>query len=140
MHSDTTSSLALSSRNAYLTSRERQIAAPALHAALQAAKSAWQNGMSKQHCISDAQAVINTVTEKVMSDRNEDSTDVRLDYIEMNDPDSFDILPEDTTRVLWDSDRARDRAVVLSGAMWVGKTRLIDNIILGDTRQLGIME
>lgn len=140
LYSDTTSGLALSSRNVYLTPRERQLAAPALHAALQSAKIAWQNGMRKRHCISDAHAVINTVAEKVASGHNEDGINVRLDYIEMNDPDSFDILPEDTTRVIWESNGAKDRAVVLSGAMWVGQTRLIDNIILGDTQQLGVME
>ena len=137
--SESASALALSSRNSYLTPRERHIAAPALHAALLVAKNAWQNGMNKQRCISDAQAVIKNVAEKVRSDGN-DSIHVKLDYIEMNDPDSFDALSEDTTRTEWESNGVQGRAVLLSGAMWVGKTRLIDNLILGDARQLGITE
>ena len=140
MCSDPISGLALSSRNAYLTPRERQLAAPALHAALLAARTAWQSGMSKQRCISDAHAIIKNVAEKVKSDDGEGTIDVRLDYIDMNDPDSFDTLPEDTTRTKWESDGAQGRTVLLSGAMWVGTTRLIDNIILGDARQLGVME
>ena len=31
------------------------------------------------------------------------------------------------------------RPVILSGAMWVGKTRLIDNIIVGDAARLGVL-
>lgn len=138
--SDPTSALALSSRNSYLTPHERRTAAPALHTALLVAKNAWQNGLSKQRCISDAQATIRNVAEKVRSDGSENSIDVKLDYIEMNDPDSFETIPEDTTRSEWEYDGVQGRAVLLSGAMWVGKTRLIDNLILGDARQLGIME
>lgn len=138
--SDPASALALSSRNAYLTPHERRGTAPALHAALLVAKNSWQNGLDKQRCISDAQAFIENVAEKVESDGNEEGTDVKLDYIEMNDSDSFDALPGDTTRGEWESDGAQGRAVLLSGAMWVGKTRLIDNVILGDARQLGIIE
>ena len=138
--SETASALALSSRNAYLTPHDRQGTAPALHAALLVAKNSWQNGLDKQRCISDAQAFIENVAEKVESDGNEEGTDVKLDYIEMNDPDSFDALPGDTTRAKWELDGAQGRAVLLSGAMWVGKTRLIDNVILGDARRLGIIE
>ena len=32
-----------------------------------------------------------------------------------------------------------ERTVVLSGAMWVRKTRLIDNVIFGDEKSLGIL-
>ena len=46
-----------------------------------------------------------------------------LDYIEMNDPDSFDVVD-------WDTKDRDGRPVVLGGALWLGRTRSIDNIIL----------
>lgn len=61
----------------------------------------------------------------------------------MNDPDSFEIISDNVTAASWDmpggAKPCRNRPVILSGAMWVGKTRLIDNIILGDASQLGIL-
>jgi len=54
---------------------------------------------------------------------------VKLDYIEMNDPETFDAVD-------WDTRSEDGRPVILSGAVWVGKTRLIDNILLGDASHL----
>ena len=34
----------------------------------------------------------------------------------------------------------KGRPVLLSGAMYVGKTRLIDNVILGDEAKLGVIK
>lgn len=48
-----------------------------------------------------------------------------LDYIRINDSDSLEELGDHVNNVLNMS------ASLLSGALWVGKTRLIDNIILG---------
>ena len=56
--------------------------------------------------------------------------EIRVDYVEMNDSDSFEVLGEDEQRV-GRSDGA-PAAVILSGAVWFGRTRLIDNMILGD--------
>jgi len=56
-----------------------------------------------------------------------------LDYVEMNDPQTFDVLGARFTRE--DMSDPSD-PVILSGAMWVGKTRLIDNIVLGDANQI----
>ncbi|KAI0349559.1 Pantoate-beta-alanine ligase [Trametes cingulata] len=130
---DPTTSLALSSRNAYLTPHERDNVAPALYAALQAAKSAWDANASKAECIQHAEAVIEQKKREVG-----DSVDLRLDYIEMNDPESFDVMPDAVSRQEWEADAA-GRPVILSGAMWVGKTRLIDNIVLGARHTLGIV-
>ena len=52
---------------------------------------------------------------------------VVLDHVEMNDPESFDVVD-------WDTKDSHGRPVVLSGALWLGRTRLIDNIILGDVQ------
>ena len=68
-----------------------------------------------------------------------EKVDLRLDYVEMNDPETFDVLPEGMSRTQWSAD-VEDRPVILSGAMWVGKTRLIDNIVLGARHTLGIVE
>lgn len=140
--SNSVSSLALSSRNAYLTPHERDVAAPTLYAALQAGKTAWQNGSSKQDCIRQAYAIVTDMAEKVNACGSEGKIDIRLDYVEMNDPETFDALPDEAERRKWESEGegGEGRPVILSGALWVGRTRLIDNIILGDMRQLGIIE
>ncbi|KAI0372625.1 Pantoate-beta-alanine ligase [Pilatotrama ljubarskyi] len=131
---DPATSLALSSRNAYLTPYERDNVAPVLYAALQAAQSAWDTNASKTECIQRAVAVIEDKRREVG-----DSVDLQLDYIEMNDPESFEVMPDAVSRQEWEVDAA-GRPVILSGAMWVGKTRLIDNIVLGAQHTLGIVD
>ncbi|KAJ2983374.1 hypothetical protein NUW54_g10644 [Trametes sanguinea] len=131
---DPVTSLALSSRNAYLTAHERESVAPALYAALQAARVAWEENASKSECIRRAETVIEKKKREVNG-----SVDLRLDYIEMNDPDSFEVVSDAVSRRQWEGDVA-GRPLVLSGAMWVNKTRLIDNIILGAAHTLGIVE
>lgn len=96
--------LALSSRNAYLSSSER---AQALHisAALHAVAGAWDG---------DAD------TARVRLQRRlEDASDVRLDYAEIVDPETFQPLEGMVT--------GPAQALV---AAYVGSTRLIDNIRL----------
>ncbi|PCH36312.1 pantothenate synthetase [Wolfiporia cocos MD-104 SS10] len=142
---DSSSKLALSSRNAYLTDNEREHAAPSLYAALQAGRQAWDAGESKESCVQRAYALISETAEKLNSVSGE-KVDLKLDYIEMNAPESFDVLGATVTRQQWESEAVQGgnsgdgRAVIFSGAMWVGRTRLIDNIILGNPRNLGIME
>lgn len=62
---------------------------------------------------------------------------LRGDYIEANWADSLDPVE----RIDLDADVGPDgggngmvvkRPIILSGAMWLGRTRLIDNLILGD--------
>lgn len=60
-----------------------------------------------------------------------DGMDMRLDYIEMNDSETFDVLDVSSNHQL-----AGDIPVILSGALWVGKTRLIDNIVVGDLKRI----
>ena len=127
-------SLALSSRNAYLTPAERQNAAPALYAALDAARGAWNTGMNKAECVRRAHAVVQGTADALKPQ----GVQVKLDYVEMNDPESFDVLVDEESREVWERG-VPGRPVVLSGAMWVGKTRLIDNVILGDEKSLGIL-
>jgi pantoate--beta-alanine ligase len=60
-----------------------------------------------------------------------DGVDVRVDYIEMNDSETFDVVGASSNYRL-----AGDIPVILSGALWVGKTRLIDNIVVGDLKRI----
>jgi pantoate--beta-alanine ligase len=52
--------------------------------------------------------------------------EVRVDYVEVNDPDTFDVLGDEQVQ------RSDNAPVILSGAAWFGRTRLIDNLILGN--------
>jgi pantoate--beta-alanine ligase len=123
---DTADNLALSSRNAYLTPEERRVA-NALHRALSLAKEGWETGLSKSECVARSKELVRSI-------RAEAGIEMRLDYIELNDPDSFAVVRDEKTEADYGA-----RAVLLSGALWVGRTRLIDNLILGDPALLGII-
>jgi len=140
---DPASSLALSSRNAYLTDEERKNAAPSLYAALAEVQTQWEAGSTKGDCIAAAYDKVNVVVNEVSC--AEPPIDMKVDYIEMNDPDSFEVIPDSMTQEQWSGEsssmrtRDQERPVVASGALWVGRTRLIDNIVLGDVGRLGIV-
>ena len=119
---DAKSGLALSSRNAYLGATELE-RAPALYAALRAAEDAWASGANKHKCLKHAEAVL----EEARLLGQKDAVTVKPDYIEFFDPSSFQALDESTDR----SSRG-GLPTVMMGAMWVGKTRLIDNLVLDD--------
>ncbi|TFK29630.1 Pantoate-beta-alanine ligase [Coprinopsis marcescibilis] len=114
--------LALSSRNLYLTPDGRKVA-PTLRKALVAAESRWNQGATKQECIDAALAEVEACQTKIAAEGLQ--VEVRLDYIEMNDASDFSVLEPTTTPA--------GKFTILSGALYVDKTRLIDNILLGDT-------
>ena len=95
--------LALSSRNAYLTTEERAIA-PALHAVLLKVAAAIQSGADSASTVQDG-------TQHLLS-----VGFMRVDYLAVVDPETLLPLSSATgpCRVL--------------GAAWLGKTRLIDNV------------
>lgn len=98
--------VARSSRNSYLSAGERALA-PALHRALRAGEEALTHG------IHDVDAL-----EHLMRKMAEETSGVEVDYLAVVDPETFE-RP---------SDFGRD--ILLAGAVRVGKTRLIDNILL----------
>ena len=95
--------LAMSSRNSYLSEDERKLA-PALHRALRAGEEALTHG------IRDVDAV-----EQLMRRMAEG---VAVDYLAVVDPETFR-RPVDL-----------HREILLAGAVRVGKTRLIDNVLV----------
>lgn len=122
---DPSDNLALSSRNAYLTVEGRQVA-PTLFAALKAAEAAWKEGRTKAECVQRAVDVVERAKSELQSRQSQ--LTVKLDYVEFNDSASFEVLEGQAKRT--------QDTVILSGALWVDNTRLIDNIILGDANRI----
>ena len=104
--------LALSSRNAYLTPEQRQ-AAPVIYRALSRAEELWRRGES------DADSLRKTV-EAVLE---EEPLLEGVDYVSVADATTLEEL-----------ERVEGTAMV-SVAVRLGRTRLIDNVVLGEPVQ-----
>jgi len=99
--------LAMSSRNSYLTSLERRESL-SLYRALKQAKELIKEGRSISDVVSEMEKIIR---------RGQHS---RIDYISIVDP-----------RTLEEMDRVGPgKRALVALAVWVGKTRLIDNIVV----------
>jgi len=96
--------LALSSRNLRLSAEERTLA-PRLYAALQRAAASIEEGAANATEIARDAATLIPADERL-----------RLEYLELVDPEDF----QPVTRITG--------PVVAAGALWVGNTRLIDNV------------
>ena len=99
--------LAVSSRNVHLTSEQRK-AASALCRALQAATTAFKNG------VSEADRLRDQMTEVVAAESL-----ARIQYVSVADPETLEELDGHVERAL------------LSMAVYFGETRLIDNMLVG---------
>jgi pantoate--beta-alanine ligase len=99
--------LALSSRNTYLTPEQRR-AAPVLHRALLAAREAYANGERQ------AEALRRTAAEVLSAEPL-----AQVQYVSCADPETLQELEHVGGKAL------------LSLAVFFGKTRLIDNLVLG---------
>ncbi|MBM7843220.1 pantoate--beta-alanine ligase [Herpetosiphon giganteus] len=99
--------LALSSRNSYLTPEQRA-AAPVLYRALSAAQTAYAEGQTDAEAV--RQLMLATLNQEPLA---------QVDYVSIADPQS---LQELTT--------IDQRGALVSLAVRIGKTRLIDNLIL----------
>jgi len=106
------SGLAISSRNLYLDAEEQE-AASVIHRALKQAKEGYKKG--EHHAGRLADIVRKTI---------ETEPRVRLDYISIVDAETLEKL-----------DRLDERPILAAVAAYVGKTRLIDNIVLNKTKK-----
>lgn len=106
------SGLALSSRNAYLNEEERR-AATVLHRGLSFAASAYENGER------NGERLIGLVRSTIAAEPL-----ARIDYISLNDAETFESIAQ-----------VGERPALLSLAVYLGKTRLIDNMVLGEPQK-----
>jgi pantoate--beta-alanine ligase len=107
------SGLAMSSRNAYLDSAQRQ-AATVLHRALSQARAAYDEG--ERNATGLLELVRATIEAQPLA---------RIDYVGINDAVTLESL-----------EKLDDRPALLSLAVFFGKTRLIDNVVLEKTKKL----
>ncbi len=98
--------LVLSSRNEYLNPEERR-AAPILYRSLERAKSIIGSGEK------ESKRIINEMKGMIQKEGL-----VKIDYISIVDPETLENL-----------DTIKDGALIAM-AVWIGKTRLIDNIVV----------
>ena len=107
------SGLAMSSRNAYLSPEEHR-AAGVLNRALLKTRAAYEDGEDSAARL--IEIVRNTIEKEPMA---------RIDYISINDAETLEQL-----------ERIDDeQQALMSLAVFIGKTRLIDNVVLGKTQK-----
>ncbi len=106
------SGLALSSRNDYLDDEQRS-AATVLYRSLSRAAAEYDNGERKAERL--IEAVKSTIKGEPLA---------RIDYVSINDAETLDQL-----------DELGNRPALISLAAFIGKTRLIDNIVLGEAKK-----
>ncbi len=106
------SGLAISSRNLYLSEEELE-AATVLHRALTQAKDAYKVG---ERSAGRLAGLIRTTIEA--------EPRARLDYVTVSDAETLEKL-----------DKLDERPILIAVAVYIGKTRLIDNTILNKTKK-----
>ena len=106
------SGLAISSRNLYLTDEERESAA-VIHRALAKAKESFKKG--ERHAAKLLDIVRSTI---------ETEPHARLDYVSIVDAETLEKL-----------DKIDERPVLIAIAAYIGKTRLIDNIVMNKVKK-----
>ena len=106
------SGLAMSSRNDYLSEEEHE-AAKIIHQALIKAREAYKSGERS------AGKLVDLVRKTVETEPR-----ARLDYVNLSDAESLDKL-----------DKLDEQAILIAVAAFIGKTRLIDNIVLNSAKK-----
>ncbi len=106
------SGLAMASRNNYLNDEQRR-AATVLNRALSKAREAYEEG---EHSAPRLIELVRTAIEKEPL--------ARIDYISVNDDETLEKL-----------DKIDESPALLSLAVFIGDTRLIDNVVLGRTKK-----
>jgi pantoate--beta-alanine ligase len=105
------SGLAMSSRNSYLNDEQRRSAA-VLNRALTLAREAYDQG--EQSATRLMELVRATIGKEPL---------VRIDYVSVNDAETLEKL-----------EKIGDHPALISLAVFIGSTRLIDNVVLGKTK------
>lgn len=123
-HRDPASHLALSSRNAYLLPEERPWATVLIDA-LDKSRKEWDRQRAEGDGEVYVRKVIAVAEEYVRSVERQAEAEgkgvqIRLLYIAMNDPDELHDLRDKVEK---------GKGAIVSGAVMLGKTRLIDNIV-----------
>lgn len=108
--------LAMSSRNKYLTAEQRP-AATVLYRALRAAEALWRGGVRDGAALRDAMRRVLDAEPLA-----------RVDYVSAADP---------LTLAEWEGDAPPGAGALLSMAVFMGQTRLIDNVLLSDGEPAG---
>lgn len=124
---DPTDGLALSSRNTYLTQDARRVA-PILYQALSLARDEWNNGRTKEESLNAAITKVCDMSQSLQSEQS--AVTIKLDYIQFNLSSTLQEIDSHAGHQTF------DEPILLSGAVWVNKTRLIDNLILGDAKKI----
>jgi pantoate--beta-alanine ligase len=106
------SGLAMSSRNSYLSDEQRR-AATILNQSLLKAREAYEAG---EHSSTRLIELVRGMIEK--------EPQTRIDYVSVNDAETLETL-----------EKIDDRPALVSLAVFVGKTRLIDNVVLGKVKK-----
>ncbi len=106
------SGLAISSRNLNLSPDERQ-AASIIHRALSRAKELYKEG--ERHAAKLSEIVRSTI---------ESETRARVDYVSVTDAETLEKV-----------DKLEERMVLIAVAVYIGKTRLIDNTVLNSSKK-----
>jgi pantoate--beta-alanine ligase len=106
------SGLAISSRNLYLTEEERESAA-VIHHALAKAKESFKKG--ERHASKLAEAVRSTI---------ETEPHARLGYVSIVDAETLETV-----------EKIDERPVLIAVAAYIGKTRLIDNVVVNRVKK-----
>jgi pantoate--beta-alanine ligase len=106
------SGLAISSRNLYL-SQDEQVAAGVIHRALKEAKAIYRDG--ERSAVKIAEVVRSMI---------EAEPRARLDYVTVADAETMERL-----------DKLDDRPILIAVAVYLGKTRLIDNMVLNSMKK-----
>src|SRR5436190_9620691 len=109
------SGLAMSSRNVYLDDQERR-AATVLNRALAQAQSLYADGERSAPRL--IEAVRSTIGSESLA---------RIDYVSLNGADTLEKI-----------DKLGDGPALLSLAVFIGKTRLIDNVVLGSQKNAAV--